>query len=157
MPVINHTDHLNERLYRRLIENVALHLGVNVYDFMEEWEIHLWPLSATRTEYFEHKKTTSGQRINPDIPSGVTGLYRMDLFLHDYSHVFKFRENSDRIQHEVCHAVLIGTDKMVKGVHDKISPAGSYLKSFKFPFWTNRWRFWDRILITVIDVRDDIP
>jgi hypothetical protein len=157
MPIENHTDFLNEKMYRRLIENIVLHLGGQAWDFMHDWTIRIRPLSQTREEFFLHTVSTSGTKINTGMPSGVTGQYVMDLFLHDSTNQYKFRENSDRIQHEVCHAMLIGTDKFVSGVHDKVSPAGTYLKSFKFGFWTNRWKFWNKIPITVIDIRDDIP
>ena len=160
MPIENHTDYLNEKMYRRLIENIVLHLdrrNYAAYRFLEEWTIRLRPLSQTREEFFMHTTSTSGAKLNPNMPSGVTGDHVMDLFLHDHSNQFKFRENSDRIQHEICHALLIGTEKFVSGVHSKISPSGGYLKQFKFNFWTNRWKFWQKIPITVIDIRDDIP
>ena len=161
MPIINHTDFLDEKLYRRLIENVVLHLDVSQHapkTFLDEWTVKLRPLSQTNEAFFLHTVSTSGQKINTGMPSGVTGKYVIDLFLHDSSKdMRKFMENADRVQHEVCHALLYGTDKFVRGVHDKISPMGTCLKCFKFNFWTNRWRFWQRIPITVIDIRDDIP
>jgi hypothetical protein len=91
--------------------------------------------------------TTSGQKINPDMPSGVTGKFRIDLYLHDSRNIFKLRENSDRIQHEICHALLIGTPHFVSGVHDNINNR----------FTVNYW-YWDRFKYTkftlsIIDIR----
>lgn len=159
MPVVNYTDFLNEKMYRRLIENILLHIDPRpntVKKFMDSWTIKLHPLSQTKEAYFQHTLTTSGQRLNPDMPSGVTGKFVIDLFLHDSSNQFKFRENADRIQHEICHAKLYGTPYFVKGVHDLITPTGGYIKSFKFKFWTNRWMIWNMFDITVIDIREHL-
>jgi hypothetical protein len=147
-------------MYRRLVENIVIHIDKAPHAakaFMDAWEIRLRPLSQTNEDFFKHTESTSGGKVNTGMPSGVTGKYVMDLFLHDDTNMMLFRENSDRVQHEVCHALLFDTPKFVSGVHDKVTPAGSYLKQFKFDFWTNRWRFWSKIPITVIDIRDDIP
>ena len=156
--IIFKTKNLNHKLYRRLINNILIHLDPkqSVKEFNKKWTIRIHPLSATNEDYFKHTESTSGGKINTGMPSGVTGKYVMDLFLHDDTNIFKFRENSDRIQHELCHAKLINTPYFVKGVHNKITNTGQYLKSFKFWFWTNRWKFWQPIQITVIDIREHL-
>ena len=117
-----HTNRINKRFVRNTIWNTLLNLKVNnIGRWIEKWDIHVWDLKDTNPQFFEHVKTTSGQKINTSMPSGVTGKFRMDLYLHDSSNVFKARENSDRIMHETCHAILIGTPHFVSGVHDNIN------------------------------------
>ena len=159
MPVQFHTTNLNHKMYRRLIENIVLHLDPkpnHVKKFMDDWMIRIRPLSHVNEDFFKHTQTTGGGKLNTNIPSGVTGQYVIDLFMHDDDNIFKFRENADRIQHELCHAKLIYKDGFVSAVHGKISPQGSLLKSFMIKFWTNRWKFWQWIPISIIDVRDEI-
>lgn len=146
MPVTFHTHNLNERLYHRMIENVVLNLGKNVYNFKKSWDIHIWGLCATNTEFFEHIETTSGQKINPNMPSGVTGKYRIDLYLHDDKNDFKNRENGDRVQHEICHALLYGTPHFVKGVHDNLN------NRFTIKFWYRSSIIWRQWQMTVINI-----
>ena len=159
MPIENHTDFLDDKMYRRLITNVVMHLtrtpGMPKW-FINRWTIRLRPLSQTNEDFFKHTESTSGGKINTGQPSGVTGQYVMDLFLHDEPKMMHFRENADRIQHEICHALLINTEWFVKGVHNKVSPSGGYIKSFKINFWTNRWKVWQRIPITIIDIREHL-
>jgi len=148
MPIKYHTEHIN----KRFVNQTVLHTLANLYirdltGWIKKWDIHVWDLKDTNPQYFEHIKTTSGQKINPDMPSGVTGLYRMDLYLHDSQNIYKARENSDRIMHEVCHAILIGTDSFVSGVHNNVN------NRFKVSFW-----YWDRFKYTkfylsIIDIR----
>ena len=143
-----HTNRINKRFVRNTIWNTLLNLKVNnVGRWIEKWDIHVWDLKDTNPQFFEHVKTTSGQKINTSMPSGVTGKFRMDLYLHDSSNVFKARENSDRIMHETCHAILIGTPHFVSGVHDNIN------NRFQASFW-----YWDRFKYTkftlsIIDIR----
>ena len=146
-----HTTNLNKRLYRRLIENQLLHLGVGVYDFISSWDIHFYSLAQTESSFFDHVKTTSGQAINPNMPSGVTGQKEIRFWLHDSENDFKNRENSDRVQHEVCHAVLFdkyGTQggTWVNGVHQET-------KRFTIKFWYWHKFFWRRFQLSVIDIR----
>ncbi len=142
-----HTDKINKRFVRRVFENTIMHLGSHPMEFIKEWDIHVWGLEDTNIQFFEHIVTTSGQKINPNMPSGVTGLYRMDLYLHNSPNVFKLRENSDRIQHEICHALLLGTPQFVSGVHSMVNTR------FKVSFW-----YWDRFkynkfYLSIIDIR----
>tara|TARA_R110002020_G_scaffold138965_2_gene309564 strand:- start:5856 stop:6308 length:453 start_codon:yes stop_codon:yes gene_type:complete len=143
-----HTNRINKRFVRNTIWNTLLNLKVNnIGRWLDKWDIHVWDLKDTNPQFFEHVKTTSGQKINTSMPSGVTGKFRMDLYLHDSSNVFKARENSDRIMHETCHAILIGTPHFVSGVHDNIN------NRFQATFW-----YWDRFKYTkftlsIIDIR----
>ena len=143
-----HTNRINKRFVRNTIWNTLLNLKVNnIGRWIEKWDIDVWDLKDTNPQFFEHVKTTSGQKINTSMPSGVTGKFRMDLYLHDSSNVFKARENSDRIMHETCHAILIGTPHFVSGVHDNIN------NRFQASFW-----YWDRFKYTkftlsIIDIR----
>jgi len=147
MALIFHTNHINKRFVRRVFENTLINIDDYPYHFIKEWDIHIWPLSDTNTQFFEHIKTTSGQKINPDMPSGVTGLYRMDLYLHDSSNAFKERENSDRIMHEICHARLINTTHFVTGVHRNLH------KRFTTTFWYwNRFKY-TKFTLSIIDIR----
>jgi hypothetical protein len=130
-----------------MVWNVALHNGVNVKEFIDKWDIHFWGLCATNPQFFEHVVSTSGGRINTNMPSGVTGKYRIDLFLHDSTNDFKARENSDRVMHELSHAFLFGTPHFVKGVHDNVSDR--YLISFWY--WSGlRYR---KFSLTIIDIK----
>ena len=143
-----HTNRINKRFVRNTIWNTLLNLKVNnIGRWIDKWDIHVWDLKDTNPQFFEHVKTTSGQKINTSMPSGVTGKFRMDLYLHDSSNVFKARENSDRIMHETCHAILIGTPHFVSGVHDNVD------NRFQATFW-----YWDRFKYTkftlsIIDIR----
>ena len=142
-----HTDKINKRFVRRVFENTIMNLGEYPHKFIEAWDIHIWGLEDTNPQFFEHIKTTSGQKINTSMPSGVTGLYRMDLYLHNSPNIFMLRENSDRIQHEICHAILLGTPHFVKGVHDNVN------KRFKVSFWYwNRFKY-TKFYLSIIDIR----
>lgn len=148
MGITFHTQNTNKRFVRRVIENTLLNTRVkNVGSWLKVWDIHIWPLDATNPQFFEHITTTSGQRINPDMPSGVTGKLRIDLFLHDSKNEFKQRENSDRIMHELCHARLYGSPDFVSGVHSNIN------NRFNVEFW-----YWDRLkykkfVLSIIEIR----
>ena len=143
-----HTNDINERFVKSTVWNTLAHIKVyNIGRWLKKWDIHVWDLKDTNPQFFEHIKTTSGQKINPNMPSGVTGKFRIDLYLHDSRNVFKLRENSDRIQHEICHALLIGTPHIVSGDHDNINNR----------FTVNYW-YWDRFKYTkftlsIIDIR----
>ena len=142
-----HTSHINKRFVRRVLENTLINLQDYPYEFLEKWDVHIWPLSETNTLFFEHIRTTSGQRVNPDMPSGVTGQYRIDLYLHDSKDDLKERENSDRIMHELCHARLYGSTWFVSGVHRNVN------KRFTTTFWYwNRFKY-SRFTLSIIDIR----
>ena len=142
------TKNINKQFVSQTVIHTLANVGIkDLSGWLNKWDIHVWDLKDTNPQFFEHIKTTSGQKINPNMPSGVTGKFRMDLYLHDSRNVFKLRENSDRIQHEICHALLIGTPHFVSGVHDNINNR----------FTVNYW-YWDRFKYTkftlsIIDIR----
>jgi len=158
MPLHFETEFLNHRLYQRMVENVLLNFNIPVYQFLKKWNIYLFSLEATDTRFFDHVLSTSGTRINPGIPSGVTGQYEIKLWLHDSTNEFRARENSDRIQHELCHAILyhlFGTNTFtsfdkktnwVRAVHDET-------KRFMISFWYWSFPFWRKFRVSVIDIR----
>ena len=129
-----------------MIWNVLYHLNEFPNDFLKYWDVHIWGLKDTRLEFFEHIKTTSGTRITPNMPSGVTGKYRIDLFLHDDRNDYLNRENSNRVQHELCHARLFGTAFFVDGVHNNGD-------RFTIKFWYWDKILWKRFQLSVIDIR----
>ena len=129
-----------------MVENILLHLDVPVYEFLQNWTINFHDLSQTDPRFYDHIVTTSGQKINTSMPSGVTGKYVIDLYLHDHDERNRNRENGDRVQHEICHAVLFGKPSFVKGVHDTTS-------RFKISFWYWARIWWSRWYMSVIDVR----
>jgi len=147
MGITFHTSELNERLYKNMINNIVLNYGRDVYDFLTFWDVHIWGLERTNPAFYDHIKTTSGQRINLKMPSGVTGQYVIDLYLHDDENDFKTRENGDRIQHEIAHALLYKTEHFVKGVHDNVS------NRFKISFWYRKGFIWRKHYMTLIDIR----
>ena len=148
MGITFHTQNTNKRFVRRVIENTLLNTKVkNVGSWLKVWDIHVWGLEDTNPQFFEHITTTSGQKINPDMPSGVTGKLRIDLFLHDSRNEFKQRENSDRIMHEVCHARLYGSPDFVSGVHNNIN------NRFNVEFWYWDRFIWKRNVLSIIDIR----
>ena len=148
MGITFHTLNINKRFVRRVVENTLLHTKTkNVGAWLKVWDIHIWSLDDTNPQFFEHIKTTSGQKINPNMPSGVCGKFRIDLFLHDSNNEFKQRENSDRIMHELCHARLYGSPDFVSGVHNNID------NRFNVEFW-----YWDnfkykKFMLSIIEIR----
>ena len=148
MPVQFYTKNLNKRLYKGMIRNVLMHLGErDIHTWLKLWDIHIWGLEDTNPQFFEHVKTTSGQKINTNMASGVCGKFRIDLYLRDSDNDFVTRENSDRVQHELCHAKLYGTADFVSGVHDNID------NRFLIYFWYwNRFR-WSKLQMSIIDIR----
>lgn len=135
-----------------MIENVLSHLGVNVHDFKNTWTIKFYSLENTDPRFFDHFRTTSGQKININMPSGVTGKKEITFWLHDSRDKRMNMENSSRVQHEVCHAVLLdkygtrGSVDWVKEVHT----TGGIIKT---AFWYWKRFFWDRFPLVIIDIR----
>lgn len=161
MPIIFHTEHLNKRLYRQLFRNLCLHTDMSVNEFFQRWTIHIYPSTKTQLAFFGHIESTSGQKINPGIPSGVTGKYEMKLFLIDSKNGFVDRSNHVVTMHEFCHARLYEKHKTkdliwVKAVHDKIDSQGRILKSFRISFWYWNRVFWGKIILNVIDIRGEL-
>ena len=160
MPLIFYTEKINEKQYKRLCYRILYELynhdHKKVVFFLGHVRVEIYPLSKTTTKYFEHIKTTSGQKINPNQPSGVAGKFNVKLFLHDSKLSglgFKFRENADRIGHEFGHEKLwldYGTSSghWVEAIHDRDNKEG------KFRFW--HWTLKPFVLlpIHIIDSRN---
>jgi len=143
-----HTKNINEQFVTQIIFHTLANLKVkSLTDWLNKWDVHIWDLKSTNPEFFLHVPTTSGQKINHNMPSGVTGKYRIDLWLHDSNNEFKQRENSDRIMHEVCHTILFGTPHFVSGVHDNVNKRFSvnlhYWERFKYK----------KFVLSIIDIR----
>lgn len=157
--IVFHTRNLNHVTYKRLILRMLWELyGYDLKratQFLDVVKIEIHPLSDTNTAYFAHLKTTSGQKINPNMPSGVAGKNHIRLFLHDNrlnSMGLRLRENAERIGHEICHEILFlkwGTagGRHVTEVHDRAD------RGEKFTFWFYTLKTWWKIPITIIDIR----
>lgn len=135
-----------------MVWNCLYHLEEFPGDFLKFWDIHIWSTEDTKLEFFEHYKTTSGQALNPNMASGVTGQYRIDLFLIDNNNNLISRSNSDKVQHELCHARLFGTEYFVKGVHEK-HESRDYFK-INFWYWNRIW--WKKFQLSILDIREYI-
>lgn len=137
-----------------MVRNILMRYGVDVYTFMANWKIQFYPLAQTNPKYFDHFVTTSGQKINPNMPSGATGKNVVTLWLHDSTNEFKDRENSDRVMHELCHAMLL--DKY--GTRGEINWVTAVHKNqdmrFHFNFWYWKTPFWRRFPISAIEIRN---
>ena len=62
--------------------------------FLNNWTIEFHSLENANTQFYEHVKLQEGQRINPNMPSGVTGQEQVLLYLHDSKNFMKARELS---------------------------------------------------------------
>lgn len=146
--IIFHTENLNKRLYRGMINNILINLGTqSVYRWLTKWDIHIHPLREFPADHFEGYKTADGKEINFDMAWGITGQRRMDLYLEDIDNQYMALQNSTVVQHEICHAKLQGTDHFVDGVHDNVE------NTFPISFWYwDKWR-WRKMTILVIDIR----
>ncbi len=156
------TQNLNEVIYKRMIRRILyeyLRTGRRVKGFMKKWDIEIYDTYDADQDFFTHVLSTSGGKINVGIPSGHTGKYSITFFLHDHkkTDIRRMMENSDRVQHELMHALLYakyGTREkiFVKSVHD------AEFANFKFKI--NFWYFraflrWTRIPIAIADIRRD--
>ena len=150
MPLNFYTKNINKRFTHRVIQNTLAYLGINIGEFYRNWKINIHDLKTTDLSFYLHIKTTSGQNLNPNIASGVTGKFVIDLYLHDSTNEFLERSNSYRIQHEICHAVLFGTSHFVSGVHSKKDNK----KYFNVSFWYWRKFFWKKTQLSIIDIRE---
>jgi len=153
MPYYFNTENLNHRLYRGMVRNVLSKLGINVHAFESRWFIEFNSLKHTDPRFFLHYRTTSGQRINTNMPSGVTGKHEIIFWLHDSKDLRMNMENSDRVQHELCHAILYdrygttGSVNWVTEVHNNNSRTKHTFWYWKKPFG------WGRFPLSIIDIR----
>lgn len=144
MKIVFHTTKLNKRFVRRVIDNTLLHIGKPPN--WEDWDIIIYSTKDTPLFDFQGYKSTSGRKLNANIPSGITGDYIIRLFLHDSTNEFEQRENADRIQHELCHARLFGTTHFVSAVHNTV-------RRFYVKFWYWRKFWWKKTQLSIIDIR----
>ena len=154
-----HTDHLDQVRYKRLIIYILWWLYSNdlkkARKFLDIVDVHIWKKQDANLDFFRHVLSTSGGELNTNIPSGVAGQNRVDLFLHDTRFTslgFRLRENASRIGHEFAHEAYWlkhGTDRgsWVTVIHKYADQR----IVFKFNFYI--LRSWWKIPITLIDIR----
>jgi len=146
-----HTEHINKNLYKQMIFSVLAYSHKNAYDFITFWDIHIWPLQAMDPNYLAGYKSTDGQKVNFNMAWGMTGKYRIDLYIIDNNNNMIDRENSTVVQHEINHALLYGTEHFVHGVHDNQN------NTYPIEFWYwDKWRY-RKFRFRNIDIRDLIP
>ena len=154
-----HTDHLDQRRYKRLM----LYILWNLYSynltkamiFLKKVDVHVWKKQDANLEFFEHTASTSGLELNTNIPSGVAGQNRVDVFLHDTRYTwlgFYLRSNASRIGHEFAHEAYWlrhGTDRgdWVRIIHNYAQQK----LLFRFDFYI--LESWFKLPITLIDIR----
>ena len=162
MPFLFNTKDLDHSFYEQLTRRILYEFltAKEMIDFLSSWSIEFNDLENMNTQFFAHVKLTEGQRISENSPAGVTGQEQIILYLHDSKNEFKTRENTDRIQHELCHAVLYylyGNKRLigqkqnmaVKAVHDQ----NDNNIRFKINFWHRKKIIWKKIQISIIDIR----
>ena len=122
------TENLNQRLYRKMIWYILAELYEynikKILKFWREWTIEIRPTTETNLEFFRHIQSTSGQTLNAGIPSGHTGKRKIVLFLIDLNDWGTHHINSDRVQHEICHARLLeklNTDSVLLKQYNEIN------------------------------------
>lgn len=162
MPFLFRSKNLDHSFYEQLTRRILYEFltAKEMIDFLSSWSIEFHNLEYMNTQFFAHVKLTEGQRISENSPAGVTGQEQIILYLHDSKNEFKMRENTDRIQHELCHAVLYylyGNKRLpgqklnmaVKAVHDQ----NDNNIRFKINFWHRKKIIWKKIQISIIDIR----
>lgn len=161
MTISFHTKSINEKFYKRFIEVMVYHhlKEWNYYDFMVQWDITLYDLNDANQSFYDHVKLQEGRKINPLLPSGVTGKNQVNCYLHDSKNDFKTRENLEVIQHELCHAILIHTNLQKKrpGKKQNLSTELVHERANSKRWFMNFWhysKFWKKWNISIIEIRD---
>ena len=125
--------------------------------FLNKWTIEFHSLEYANTQFFGHVKLQEGQSINPNMPSGVTGQDQILLYLHDSKNIMKARENSDRIQHELCHAVLyfLHQNKKLEGKKNVLAVTAVHDNPliYHIIYWYKKLLIWRKFPIALIDIR----
>lgn len=147
MGIIFHTKNLNKKLYKSMIWNIVTNYGKDVYDFVTFWEINIRPLEKKRPDFFDGYETAMSHKINFDMAWGITGKYKIDLYLDDVKGHRYAMQNSTVIQHEIAHALLYKTQHFVMGVHDNVS------NTFPVSFWYWDRFWWKKMVVRCIDIR----
>ena len=154
-----HTEYLDQRRYKRLMLNILWWLYNNdlskAMDFLDMVDVHIWKKQDANLDFFRHVVSTSGLSLNVNIPSGVAGQNRIDLFLHDTRYTslgFYLRSNANRMQHEFAHEAYWlkhGTNSVdwVRIIHNYIDQK----LFFRFNYYI-LWS-WFKLPITVVDIR----
>ena len=146
-----YADKLHKRKYTRLIKLYCYHHGINPTQFLKRWKINLLGLEHTDPAFYGHLGIIPGQTINTGIPSGVTGMFEINCFLHNSKNEMLDRENFEVLSHELAHAVLIDKYGTAGGRH--VSEVHNKPKRFTFNVWYFKKIFWKKVRVTAIDVR----
>ena len=142
-----YTENLNKQLYKSMIWNIVTNYGKNVYDFVTFWEINIHPLKDFRPDYFDGYETAKTHKINFGMAWGMTGKYKIDLYLDDKKGHRHAMQNSTVVQHEIAHALLYKTHHFVMGVHDNVN------NTFPISFWYRDRFWWRKMVVRCIDIR----
>jgi len=159
---LHRTRNLDKSFYEQLTRRILYEFltAAEIIEFLKVWEIEFHNLEYMNRQFFAHVKLQEGQRISSNSPAGVTGQGQIILYLHDSKNEMKTRENTDRLQHELCHAVLFFLYKNLrlegqkqnmatKAVHDQNNGG----QRFKINFWHRKFLFWKKMQISIIDIR----
>ena len=147
MGVIFHTKNLNKQLYKLMIWNIILNYKGNIYEYLNKWDIHIHPLKDFKPDYFDGYETAKTHKVNFDMAWGMTGKYKIDLYLDDTKGHRHGMMNSTVVQHEIAHSMLFGTGFFVTGVHDNVSNV------FTISFWYRDRFWWRKMKVRCIDIR----
>lgn len=171
-----HTVNLNEKLYRKLINQFVNRTFARddsndfqlFKQFMRTWEVDIYPSSMASEDPFFYGKDGVG---------GITGNFRIKLYLLDedtlFGDVFQrvFRANAIPITHEFCHAILIylGRNEKValrnddfgghkKGQMFNFSTAEVHDRHIEGKFWNMNFWFIQTLpklmIAKALDIRD---
>tara|TARA_R110002051_G_scaffold71194_1_gene128301 strand:+ start:65 stop:520 length:456 start_codon:yes stop_codon:yes gene_type:complete len=147
MGITFHTENLNKQLYKLMIWNIVTNYGRDVYDYLTFWDIHIHPLKDFKANYFDGYETAKSHKVNFNMAWGMTGKYKIDLYLDDKKGHRHAMMNSTVVQHEIAHSLLFGTSFFVTGVHDNVT------KTFTISFWYFDRFWWKRMKVRCIDIR----
>jgi peroxiredoxin family protein len=147
MGITFHTENLNKQLYKLMIWNIVTNYGRDVYDYLTFWDIHIHPLKDFKANYFDGYETAKSHKVNFNMAWGMTGKYKIDLYLDDTKGHRYGMMNSTVVQHEIAHSLLFGTSYFVTGVHDNVT------KTFPITFWYRDRFWWRRMKVRCIDIR----
>ena len=153
------TKNLDHKFYENMVRRILYEFltSKEMLQFLNNWTIEFHSLEYANIQFYEHVKLQEGERINPNMPSGVTGQEQVLLYLHDSKNFMKARENSDRIQHELCHAVLyfLHENTKLKGKKNvlAVSAVHDNPSIYQIDYWYKKFIFWRKFQIALIDIR----
>ena len=77
------TKNLDHKFYENMVRRILYEFltSKEMLQFLNNWTIEFHSLEKANTQFYEHVKLQEGQRINPNMPSGVTGQEQV-LFAH---------------------------------------------------------------------------